>query len=242
VDAWLGWRLVKFVGLALYAGGVFSLVGRGDRAGRLAALDRLLTPGLLLTAFAGYGLMKSSGGTFEPWILTSLAAAALGFHGAVGHAFAPRRTQAALALAGFVGGLVVMVLRPEGANAALIAAAAGALGAALLGGLVAADDGGAADDALARAWFRHLAVAEGISLILLMVIGMPLKYGWGIHLDGGTGALGWAHGLLFLMYVRAVAAMAPRMGWSWQWALAGFVASLVPFGTFVFERRAPAGR
>lgn len=78
--------------------------------------------------------------------------------------------------------------------------------------------------------FRRVALIEGITTILLFLVAMPLKYiaGWP-HL---VPLVGWLHGIAFLAYLNVMilafgeAGVRP-MGW-----LRGFVASLVPFGTF----------
>jgi integral membrane protein len=45
--------------------------------------------------------------------------------------------------------------------------------------------------------FRKVALAEGISYILLLAIGMPLKYGFDLPLV--VKYMGWAHGILFIL-------------------------------------------
>ena len=46
--------------------------------------------------------------------------------------------------------------------------------------------------------FRKIAIAEGISYILLLFIAMPLKY-WA-NMPQAVKYTGWAHGLLFVLY------------------------------------------
>ncbi|RYZ80667.1 MAG: DUF3817 domain-containing protein, partial [Proteobacteria bacterium] len=46
--------------------------------------------------------------------------------------------------------------------------------------------------------FRKVAVAEGISYLLLLFVAMPLKYFANLHLY--VKYTGWAHGLLFVLY------------------------------------------
>jgi integral membrane protein len=86
-------------------------------------------------------------------------------------------------------------------------------------------------------WFAWLARAEGLSLLLLFGVYMPLKHGAGIVLDGGQGWFGWMHGVLQLLYLVALVVTARVHDWGIARQAAGFVASLLPFGTFVFERR-----
>jgi integral membrane protein len=83
--------------------------------------------------------------------------------------------------------------------------------------------------------FRWIALAEGASYLALLAIGMPLKYGAGEHLP--VKILGWAHGVLFIAYAFAAAPLFLREGWPWSRAPGVAVAALLPFGTFVMERK-----
>jgi integral membrane protein len=63
---------------------------------------------------------------------------------------------------------------------------------------------------------------------------MPLKY-----LAGRPEAVmfvGWVHGLLFVLFVAALAHAAVACRWPLVRIAGAFVASLVPFGTFVLDR------
>ena len=90
------------------------------------------------------------------------------------------------------------------------------------------------DPRLTATWFTNLARLEGVSLLVLFGVAMPLKYAAGIA--EATVWTGWAHGCLFLVYLVALDSQRRVAGWSIGTAAAGFVASLLPFGTFVFER------
>jgi integral membrane protein len=83
-------------------------------------------------------------------------------------------------------------------------------------------------------WWRMSALAEGVSYLLLLFVAMPLKY-----LYGQPEAVRWAgslHGGLFVVFV-VLLALAWRAGpLSLRQSVQGFVASLVPFGAFVFDR------
>lgn len=84
-------------------------------------------------------------------------------------------------------------------------------------------------------WFVWIARAEGLSLIALFFVAMPLKYGAGILEP--VKYVGWIHGLLFILYVAALLSVSVLERWSLTRTAAGFVASVLPFGTFVFERQ-----
>jgi integral membrane protein len=81
---------------------------------------------------------------------------------------------------------------------------------------------------------RVVALLEGSSFLVLLFIAMPLKYLAGFPL--AVRITGMVHGLLFLMFLAALYRAASERDWSSRrWFLA-FVSSIVPFGTFVFDR------
>ncbi|MET0341909.1 MAG: DUF3817 domain-containing protein, partial [Polyangiales bacterium] len=90
------------------------------------------------------------------------------------------------------------------------------------------------DSMSAEARFKWVAYAEGASFLALLGIAMPLKYLAGM--PQAVRVVGLAHGVLFLAYVWLIfdALGAKRFGLK-QAALA-FIAALLPFGPFVFER------
>jgi integral membrane protein len=84
---------------------------------------------------------------------------------------------------------------------------------------------------------RHLRIVaflEGASFLILLFVAMPLKYLAGMPL--AVRIAGTTHGLLFLAFVAALYRAADECGWPFRRSLAAFVASIVPFGTFVFDR------
>ena len=86
-----------------------------------------------------------------------------------------------------------------------------------------------------RNYFRYAGWLEGGSYLLLLLVAMPLKYVYGE--PGMVRVVGMAHGLLFLSYVGLAFAMSRREGWPVKKLAGAFVASLLPFGPFVFEQR-----
>jgi integral membrane protein len=82
--------------------------------------------------------------------------------------------------------------------------------------------------------FRWVALLEGLSFVLLLFIAMPLKYWAGYPI--AVRVVGMAHGVLFLAFVGALFQVTLERRWSARrWGLA-FLSSLVPFGTFAFDR------
>jgi len=86
-------------------------------------------------------------------------------------------------------------------------------------------------DALTQ--FRIVAVAEGLSYVVLVFIGMPLKYMAGQ--PATVEIVGWIHGLLFVLYVILGTLAWAEEEWSRRFAGWAFAASLVPGGTFWLE-------
>jgi integral membrane protein len=83
--------------------------------------------------------------------------------------------------------------------------------------------------------FRVVGFLEGISFLVLLGIAMPLKYLMGM--PEAVKVVGWAHGVLFMGYMVAVADVALARRWSlWQVVLA-VVAAVLPFGPFVHDAR-----
>lgn len=83
--------------------------------------------------------------------------------------------------------------------------------------------------------FRTVALYEGISFLVLLFLAMPLKYLFGI--PELVKYVGWAHGVLFVLYIAALAQVFFTERWSILKAIVAFIASLVPFGTFILDKR-----
>ena len=83
--------------------------------------------------------------------------------------------------------------------------------------------------------FRMIALAEGISFLTLLCIAMPMKYFMGM--PEVVRVVGSIHGGLFLLYVGLLAAIHFRQRWSFMFSLYAFVASIIPFGTFVLDKQ-----
>lgn len=64
---------------------------------------------------------------------------------------------------------------------------------------------------------------------------MPLKYL--ADMPAMVKYVGWAHGVLFVLYLVALLHVWITMKWSFLKVLIAFIASLVPFGTFVLDKQ-----
>lgn len=83
--------------------------------------------------------------------------------------------------------------------------------------------------------FVSISRLEGVSFLLLVFIAMPLKYGAGMPLM--VKYVGWAHGVLFMAYMAQLLFVAILYKWDIIKVILGFIASLLPFGPFIFERK-----
>ncbi len=83
--------------------------------------------------------------------------------------------------------------------------------------------------------FRLIGTLEGASFLILLLIAMPLKYMAGI--PEMVKYVGWAHGLLFVLYLLVVAQAKFILNWSLKQVFFAVVASVIPFGPFIIDRR-----
>lgn len=84
--------------------------------------------------------------------------------------------------------------------------------------------------------YRVMAYVVGILLIVLVGVGMPLKY-WA-HNDSVVTAAGIAHGWLYMILLITAIDLGRRARWSWVRLLLIALAGTVPFVTFVAEHYA----
>ncbi len=82
---------------------------------------------------------------------------------------------------------------------------------------------------------RFIGVVEGISFLLLVFIAMPLKHLADLPL--AVKYLGWAHGVLFMLYCMSLMNAMLVAGWPLTRGIKLFVAALVPFGPFLTHKR-----
>ena len=83
---------------------------------------------------------------------------------------------------------------------------------------------------------RLITLLEGLSLLLLLFVAVPLKY-YGDD-PSWVKAIGPVHGVLFVLFVFMALHFAVKESWSfWDTITRVFLASFVPFGTFVVDHR-----
>ena len=82
--------------------------------------------------------------------------------------------------------------------------------------------------------FRIIAIAEGISFLVLLGIAMPLKYIF--HYPEAVKIFGWMHGVLFAGYVFLAFQVMTAFDKNPGWLAKAFLAAVLPFGTFVLDK------
>ena len=82
--------------------------------------------------------------------------------------------------------------------------------------------------------FRLLSLIEGLSLITLLFIAMPMRYQLGIDF---VWPVGMAHGVLWLAYVLVSLLVSHLRKWSVGAWLLALLCSVVPFGFLLLDAR-----
>ncbi|MDX5338370.1 MAG: DUF3817 domain-containing protein [Cyclobacteriaceae bacterium] len=82
--------------------------------------------------------------------------------------------------------------------------------------------------------FKWISLIEGISFLVLLFIAMPLKYVFDLPL--AVKIVGWAHGILFILYIYIVFPTASKLKWDFSRTFFALIASILPFGPFIFDR------
>lgn len=81
---------------------------------------------------------------------------------------------------------------------------------------------------------RFIGITEGISYVFLLVVAMPLKYMFDLPIV--VKYTGWAHGILFVLYIAAVFKVTYMARWSFYKTFKYLVASLIPLATFFLDK------
>lgn len=81
--------------------------------------------------------------------------------------------------------------------------------------------------------YRIIGVLEGISYILLLILGMPLKYIYSN--DIFVKLMGMPHGILFVLFIIITFFVGEKYKQKNAFYIKAFLASILPFGTFIFD-------
>ena len=83
---------------------------------------------------------------------------------------------------------------------------------------------------------RLLAILEGLSLLVLVFVSVPLKYIFGV--TQLSSVLGPIHGVLFLLFIFNTIGAGIEYNWKFKqttWKV--LIACIIPFGTFYIDRK-----
>jgi len=83
--------------------------------------------------------------------------------------------------------------------------------------------------------YRHTALVEAVSYMILLFVAMPLKYLAGI--PEPVKYFGWIHGVLFLFYFSVLIATAFKYRWGIFRIVYYLIASVVPFLPFLIDKK-----
>ena len=83
-----------------------------------------------------------------------------------------------------------------------------------------------------------MAYTTGVGLIILVCIGVPLKYG--AHKPALVAVVGALHGFLYIVYLLTVLDLAARRRWHLVRIILIMAAGTIPFLSFVGERKVTA--
>ena len=82
---------------------------------------------------------------------------------------------------------------------------------------------------------RILGNIEGVSYLLLLGVAMPMKYYF--EMPMAVKIVGMTHGVLFVAYCVLLALCLKRFNWTLKFGAYLFIATLIPFGTFITDRK-----
>lgn len=85
--------------------------------------------------------------------------------------------------------------------------------------------------------FRQIATIEGISMIILLCFSAIKRMSDSDFGPAGVKYVGWAHGVLFVLYVYLLFRCWDLYSWSWKRVLLFFIASLIPFAPFWVDKK-----
>jgi integral membrane protein len=85
--------------------------------------------------------------------------------------------------------------------------------------------------------FKIVSYLEGISYLLLLFVGVPLKYLSDVPDPSWVKALGMPHGILFMAYIILAIVVRQIKNWDTKTTIIVLLASVVPFGTFYVDKK-----
>lgn len=83
--------------------------------------------------------------------------------------------------------------------------------------------------------FRMMGFIEGLSLLVLLFIAMPLKYFAG--LPEVVTVVGALHGAFFISYLFVIAYTTYKIRWSLIWPISAVIVAFIPFGNILLDTK-----
>ena len=237
------WRIFIWLGLLMWGIGLQKVMVSPGQNERLKALYGFTVFGYSLTWMAAWLMMKDLGyGLGSTWIGYSMLFGLVSITGSFLRAFSNSKGQLfnAMAAVGFTLSIASAVVQNEGISSPALALAL----AIVPGGLAAWFLPSESDENLSEnlpesvvRGFKWMAWVEGATVLVLFLLYIPAKKLLDVNLDGGTGLIGWTHGVFVVVYVLSLTFTYRQLQWSFfQYFMGGF-ASFFPFGTIIFERK-----
>ena len=84
-------------------------------------------------------------------------------------------------------------------------------------------------------FFKYVAIAEGVSALLLFFFAMPMKYFFDQPIY--VKHFGMLHGVLFTLYIVVATFLKFNQKWSFKKYFIIFMAAIPPFGTFYIDKK-----
>ena len=83
--------------------------------------------------------------------------------------------------------------------------------------------------------FKFIAILEGVSYVLLLLIATPIKYLF--DNEQYVKALGMPHGILFVLYIVVAFFIQKKIRWDNKDLVIVILASMIPFGFFYIDSK-----
>lgn len=83
-------------------------------------------------------------------------------------------------------------------------------------------------------FLRTMGILDGLSLLILLGVAMPLKYVWDLPL--AVTIMGSLHGAIFMLYLASITWAQLRMQWPIVYSIVAVLVAFIPFGNFLFDR------
>jgi integral membrane protein len=192
---------------------------------------------------AAWLMMKDLGyGLGAPWIGYSMLFGLVSITGSFLRAFSNSKGRLfnAMAAVGFALSIASAVLQNEGINSPELALALAIVPGGIAAWFLPANSDSHPPETLQESvvrGFKWMAWVEGATVLVLFLLYIPAKKILDVNLDGGTGLIGWTHGVFVVVYVLSLTFTYRQLKWTFfQYFMGGF-ASFFPFGTIIFERK-----